>query len=374
MRPTVSVVIPTFNRAEALSVALNGWQRQAPEDVTFELILVDDGSTDGTRALLGGLRPQRFSWRTLHQPNTGPAGARNLGLSHARGEYVLFSGDDIEPSPSLLAEHLRGHELAGDPRRAVLGLTRWPEGDELTATMRHIDGAGAQQFSYAWMKHGEIYDFRHFYTSNISVHRDLMAREATGFSTDFPAAAFEDAELAYRLAARGLRIVYRQSAVAWHHHHYGVRSFFRRQRRCGQMAAVLWTKKPALARWTSLHDLEWLLMQATHLGRRDQQRVEQVASALDAWNNRAISIAGFYDHLQPHPTGLDQLLLPLFHHALLCGLAEALYPESLARRAGAVSFVALIPKAVADYRQSLREENLHCPVADAEAILGLVGE
>ena len=66
--------------------------------------------------------------------------------------------------------------------------------------MRHVDGPGAQQFSYHYMVDGAEYDFRHFYTSNVSLRRDLLDREPEGFSTEFPAAAFEDAELAYRLS------------------------------------------------------------------------------------------------------------------------------------------------------------------------------
>ena len=149
--PFVSVVIPTFNREADLGRCLEGWERQQPADLPFEVVVVDDGSSDGTAARLRGWGGRRFSLRSAHQANAGPAAARNRALELAAGELVLFTGDDIEPTPTLLAEHCQGHRERGDPAAAVLGLIRWPPGVALSATMRHVDGVGgSSSASAAW--------------------------------------------------------------------------------------------------------------------------------------------------------------------------------------------------------------------------------
>lgn len=370
--PLFSVLIPTFGRADALAMALQAWEHQQPGDVSFEVVVVDDGSPDATRDVLGSLRPQRFNLRRLGQENAGPAAARNLGLRAARGEIVLFTGDDIEPAPDLLEQHLRGHCEAADSDIAILGLTRWPKAASVTATMRHIDGVGAQQFSYHWLEDGSEYDFRHFYTSNISVHRSLLDREPTGFSEDFPSAAFEDAEYANRLVGRGLRIRYRATALAFHHHPYDVRSFFERQRRCGRMAALLWKRQPALAKWLSIRDFEELRLQAARLPADRLAVVDGVARALELWEGHALALAGFYDSLDPSPKAQDDLLHTLFRYAFLKGLGEGLLAQShQALSAAAAAFVALIPSAAEDYRKGLECQGLPCPAEDAEQLIGL---
>ena len=152
--PLVSVVVPTYNRVKGLRRVLDAFERQRPVDLPFEVVVVDDGSNDDTIEALASWRGRRFPLRFVRQPNGGPARARNRALRMASGRIVLFGGDDIEPCPALVSEHVREHLRRGDQKVAVLGLTRWPEGEELTSTMRHIDGYGGQQFSYAGFEDG----------------------------------------------------------------------------------------------------------------------------------------------------------------------------------------------------------------------------
>jgi hypothetical protein len=290
----------------------------------------------------------------------------------ASGELVLFSGDDIEPAPDLLEEHRRAHERHDDPMVAVLGLTRWPDDMELTATMRHVDGPGAQQFSYHYLVDGKEYDFRHFYTSNVSVRRQLLDLEPEGFSTDFPAAAWEDAEYSYRLCRHGMRIFYHAAAVAHHHHPYEVRSFCARQRRSGAMARVLDTLRPELRKWTGLEDLEWTRLALLGLAAEHRRVIRSVARELERWEDRAASLAGVYDHAPPCPA-VDRLLLPLFRYAYLKGLAEAAHDGELARELCAALFVELLPRGVYHMREKMDELGLPMPSADSAALLGLGG-
>lgn len=366
--PLVSVVLPTHNRADALAVALDAWERQTPVEIGFEVIVVDDGSTDATPGVLERPRGGRYRLRTVRQPNAGPAAARNRAMSLAEGDLVLFTGDDIEPDPALLAEHRAGHELAADPTVAILGLTRWPEDAEPTATMRHVDGVGAQQFSYHYFTDGACYDFRHFYTSNVSLRRKLLEREPDGFRTDFPSAAFEDAELAYRLSLHGLTIRYHAAALAFHHHRYDAPSFFARQRRCGAMAAVLYRLHPALKKWLDIRRLEWRRLERL-VASADGAAIA-VERDLERWEARALAIAAHYEHA-PATDAADALLHPLFEYAYLAGLADAMFDDGMARAVRAAELRRLLPAAVAELERRAALAGIPVPRGDVEPLLRL---
>jgi len=360
--PLVSVVVPTFNRVEGLRRVLRAFEGQRPYDLPFELVVVDDGSDDGTSELLAAWRSRRYPLRFTRQPNRGPARARNRALASVSGEIVLFGGDDIEPHPSLVSEHVREHHRRGDPRIAVLGLTRWPEGEDLTSTMRHIDGPGAQQFSYAVFTDGAEYDFRHFYTSNVSVRCDLLRSEAGGFSSDFPAAAFEDAEFAYRLSMRGMRIVYRASALAWHHHRYDARRFFERQLKCGEMADVFVRTHPQLAKWIDLRVLMWHRLEVLTADRAYRERVERLRTDLESWERRAIDLAVFLD--EPATDLADPLLYALFRYGFVKGLATARFGGEAGRTLAADQWLRLLPDAVDTLRKNASRRGVPLPAMD----------
>ncbi len=357
-----SVVIPTHNRKTTLARVLAAYAEQQPADLPFELIVVDDGSTDGSAELLANWRARRFRLRFAVQPNRGPAAARNHALTLAQGRFVLFTGDDIEPAPTLLAEHWRAHQQRSDPATAIVGLTCWPLQAPTTATMRHIDGPGAQQFSYAFFVDGAEYDFRHFYTSNVSLQREFLEREPAAFSTDFPAAAFEDAEFSYRLAHHGMRIFYHQAAVGFHHHPYDARSFFRRQERCGEMAAIFYRKVPQVRKFLDLDALERLALEQVLRPASDQPMGDLPKSA----EERLLRLASFFD---PLPFAVDELLQPLFRLGYLKGLARAFYPPNLAARTYRAACLELALPAVKRFQQRVCEQHLPYPHADLLALL-----
>jgi len=365
----VSVIVPTFNRVQELRRVLNAFEKQRPADLPFEVVAVDDGSSDGTAELLASWRSRRFPLRFVRQANAGPARARNRALGIASGEIVLFGGDDIEPHPDLVAEHVGEHLRRGDPRVAVLGLTRWPEGEDVTSTMRHIDGPGAQQFSYAVFENGAEYDFRHFYTSNVSLRRSLLNREPDGFSTAFPAAAFEDAELAYRLSRRGMRIHYHAAALAWHHHRYDARRFFDRQVRCGAMADVLFGIHPQLAKWIDLRTLMWHRLEVLTADPPYREKVARVRSELDVWERRAIDLAVFLD--EPATDLADPLLHALFRYGFVKGLAAARFGTSGGATSAADQWLRLLPVSVDVLSQEAAARGVHLPAGEIEALIGI---
>jgi glycosyltransferase involved in cell wall biosynthesis len=217
---------------------------------SFEVIVINDGSRDDTDQVLAAR--QGITFRT--QPNGGPGRARNHGVSLARGRYVLFIGDDTVPEPRFLAEHAHVHAGAGhDPLVAALGYTGWPRTERVTAFMDYINDYGLQ-FGYKLIEHGAVVPYNFFYTSNISIDRELLA--AHPFDTTFPSAAWEDIELAYRLDAKGLKIHYNAHAVTRHYHPMDVDSFARRQYTVGKSGAIFYQKHPELGHFLGVHELE----------------------------------------------------------------------------------------------------------------------
>ncbi|MEO8197785.1 MAG: glycosyltransferase, partial [Thermoanaerobaculia bacterium] len=245
----LSVVVPTCNRRRILAEvlqALDG-QREAPP---FEIVVVDDGSTDGTFEWLSaraGGRPLRL----LRQQNRGPAAARNHGVAAAAGALIAFLGDDTVPEPDWLARHWARHRLErergkshGWPRLAVLGYTAWHPRMRATPFLRFINEHGLQ-FGYALITDPENVPFNFFYTSNLSLAREWLLEEP--FDESFPDPAWEDIEASFRMFRRGLRLVYEPQARLLHDHPTDFRRFCRRQERAGASAVRFFRKHPELA-------------------------------------------------------------------------------------------------------------------------------
>lgn len=254
MQPYLSVVIPTYNRVAMLLRVLDaiGEQSDPPE---LEVIVVDDGSRDDTALRVRAAEAEgrwRFPFRFVSQENGGPGRARNHGVRLAQGTFVLFMGDDTVPEPSFLGEHARVHRASDDDRwLACLGYTAWPRDERVTAFMDYINDYGLQ-FGYRLISNGEIVPFNFFYTSNISLSRELLAEYP--FDTTFPAAAWEDIELAYRLEQLGLKIRYNARAVTRHHHPMTVDSFARRQYTVGRSGAIFYAKHPELGHFLGVEE------------------------------------------------------------------------------------------------------------------------
>ncbi len=244
--PSASVVIPTFNRLAELRrvvAAVSAQVGPEPERAGPEILVVDDGSSDGTWSWLQS-QTSTGILRALHQDNSGPARARNLGAREATGEVLLFLGDDTVPQPGWLAAHLEEHRLFSDEGPvAVVGYTSFPTEYD-TPFLRFINEFGAQ-FGYQLIEHPQRVPFKFFYTSNISLpRRELVDRG--GFREDFPAAAWEDIEFAYRACMEGLTLHYQPRARVLHHHRIQPRTFCRRQRTSGRSAAIFSRLHPEL--------------------------------------------------------------------------------------------------------------------------------
>ena len=212
----VSVIVPTFNRFEQLKRVLAAFEQQTYPRENFQIIVVSDGSRDGTDDYLRAYKTE-MQFVALIGENRGVAMARNRGVERAEGEYALFVDDDVVPSPQLIAEHMQTHaQHAQDV--VVLGPMLTPNDFEMAPWVRWEQAMLVKQ--YDAMQAGKWEPTaRQFYTGNTSLKRKHVV-EAGGFDPTFRRA--EDVELAYRLADRGLRFVFNANAIGWH---YAIRSF-----------------------------------------------------------------------------------------------------------------------------------------------------
>jgi GT2 family glycosyltransferase len=239
----LSVILPTFNRADVLARTVAAWAAELVVQQD-QLLIVDDGSTDATPQLLENLvlrHPGLLQfWR---QSNAGPAAARNRALEVATGRWVLFAGDDVMPESGLVTAHLAAHERW--PHTAVLGDIRWHPEMPQTRFIRWLGSAGAQ-FAFSGLKHGDALPPTMAYTSNLSLSRHLLPSVPV-FDEAFRAACWEDVDLGIRLQARGVALRYAADAIALHLHPTDLKRARQRAERIGFYRALLEQKHGIVA-------------------------------------------------------------------------------------------------------------------------------
>lgn len=249
----ISVVIPTHNRKEILKECLLALFGQDFKKSDYEIIIVDDGSTDYTPDFLKRMQkksPVDFSFHV--QKNSGQGVARNLAVKHAKGDIVLLIGDDIIATPQLLREHNRVHAAYPEENAAVLGFITWHPKIEITPLMRFMEKGGAifgrfggHQFAFDLLEGKETADYRFFYTSNISLKRPVLLNHK--FDPWFSGYGWEDIELGHRLTKKiGLTLFYEPLAVAYHKHPMDFADFKARMRSIGRSVPLIAKKYPEL--------------------------------------------------------------------------------------------------------------------------------
>ncbi len=198
-RPLITVQLCTYNRRALLGRVLQALFEQDIGPDRYEIVLVDDGSTDGTyETIIAPLRPP-CALHVLRQQNAGLARGRNAGIARARGRYILFMDDDVLATPGLLAAHVRSHER--HPRSICrAGVINVETFDALPPPR------------YSWRNYSGAY----FWTTNVSLPLDLV-REAGGFDERFREYGWEDLELGFRLRSMGVPSLLARDAIVYHY-------------------------------------------------------------------------------------------------------------------------------------------------------------
>ena len=198
MRLTIQLC--TYKRAHLLGRVLDAcFEQTAPSDA-YEVVLVNDGSPDDTPAVIERARTRATcAFKVIDQANSGLAKGRNAGIRQSRGERIIFTDDDVLPTPRFVEEHLRSDERDGDVivRGAVINTENF---DVLPPPI--------------WTPAN--YSGNYFWTSNVSLRRTRLDRVGTFFDESFTEYGWEDIELGMRLRAIGTRGVFNKHALAFH--------------------------------------------------------------------------------------------------------------------------------------------------------------
>ena len=206
-----SVIIPTHNRQASLQRTLDALAAQTYPASRMEVVVVADGCSDGSAALVRAYRAP-YALRVLEQAGAGAGAARNLGAGAASGRILLFLDDDIEPLPELVAAHVAAHPV---------GAERVSLGPSLPVLSGRLDfyrmelRAWWLDFFTAMRRPGYRFSFRSLAAGNCAIERELFARIG-GFDARIRSCGGEDWELGLRLVKAGVPFVYVHAATARH--------------------------------------------------------------------------------------------------------------------------------------------------------------
>lgn len=204
----ISVIVPAYQIAELLPRCLNALQQQTIDRSQYEIIVVDDGSTDDTAAAADIALRDFSAAQVIRTRHAGPARARNLGVQAARGDLLLFTDADCEPAPDWI-ERLSGifnDESISGVRGAYVTRQR-------SLIARFVQQEYEERYDHA--RRQATIDFIDTYSAGY--RREVFVAN-DGFDTAFRTASVEDQEFSFRLAARGYRLIFAPEVKVYHQH------------------------------------------------------------------------------------------------------------------------------------------------------------
>ena len=255
-----SVVIPTYNRLPILKKCLKALENQDifNESITdYEIIVVDDGSTDGTLEWISKHIQELPHVKTLSQNHAGPAAARNLGVNNAQGDWIVFIDSDLVVTPIFLQSHANA---------LVKGIKEL--GNECLFTYGAV--INTCNFDSPTSEPYKITDFSaaYFATGNVAIARKWL-EEAGMFDTSFQQYGWEDLELGVRLKKLKLKLIKCPEAVGYHWHPpfslEDIPGLIEKEIQRGKMGVVFYQKHPTynvkmMIQMTWIHRLLWGLL------------------------------------------------------------------------------------------------------------------
>ncbi|MGD2147385.1 MAG: glycosyltransferase [Anaerolineae bacterium] len=228
----ISVIVPAYNAEETLGACLEALESQTVCREVYEIVVVDDGSTDGTQAVA-----EDYYVVLCQQTHAGPAAGRNRGAREARGDLLLFTDADCAPVADWI-ERLAGAFV--DPKVVGAKGTYRTHQKGLVARFVQLE----YEERYARMLELEEIDFVDTYSA---AYRRGVFLENGGFDVRFPTASVEDQEFSFRLALQGYRLVFVPEAVVNHTHDRTVGEYWRRKFNIGFWKALLLRWHPGRA-------------------------------------------------------------------------------------------------------------------------------
>lgn len=229
MPPRISVIVPAKDAEETLPACLRALAQQTLSPGEYEVIVVDDGSSDRTAEVA-----ERQQVHCVRQSNRGPAAARNAGAAVAEGALLVFTDADCEAAPDFL-ERLTGvfedQGIAG-----AMGAYRSRQREKVARFVQ-------QEFEHkqARMARNERIDTVHTYAA---AYRRSVFCDNGGFDERYPIPSNEDQEFSYRLASRGQRMVFVPLGVVSHRHDKNVAEHVKRKYYLGFWKAYTLLKHP----------------------------------------------------------------------------------------------------------------------------------
>lgn len=224
-----SLIIPAYNASRTIAECVEASMRQSISPEEYEIIVVDDGSTDNTAEAA-----QRYPVRVIRQTNSGPAAARNHGALLSKGDFLVFTDSDCEPGRDFLKNILACFE---DPE--VMGA----QGSYRTAQKGFVARFCQAEIEtrYARMSKRDGIDFIGSYAA---AYRRNAFFECGGFDTSYTAASGEDTDLSYEMHERGYKLVFRPEAVVFHRHPATLKKYLRTKFYRGYWRVRLYKKHP----------------------------------------------------------------------------------------------------------------------------------
>jgi GT2 family glycosyltransferase len=209
-RPAISVIVPTYQREEALRRCLAALGAQDVPPEAFEVVVVDDDPA--SPASVGPPDPEwRFRLRRIANAGKGAAAARNHGAREAAAPLLLFIDDDVVADPGLLRAHLRWHARREQGAVLVGSYRPRPKDDNLAAQVARL----WWQDLFAQLGEAEGMTFVAALTANVSLPRDLFERIG-GFAEEYSKERREDWEWGLRMLRMGVEIGFEPGASARH--------------------------------------------------------------------------------------------------------------------------------------------------------------
>lgn len=236
----ISIIIPTIGRSTLREVLFGVMNSQSFEKIDPEIIVVRDAVEGEFLAKQEKDFPKVKFLCTLEKAYAG--GARNLGIEKSTGEVIAFLGDDTIPQSDWLERVMSFHSAKKNKDDVLLGKVSWTP--DLAKDNFHHWLENNTQFAFSSIEK-EGADWRHFYTSNISLKKELIGNDR--FSDKFVGWGFEDTEFGYRLFKKGMKISYDAKCEVLHDHKQKISNVWEQTRNARKNAEVFESLHPEIS-------------------------------------------------------------------------------------------------------------------------------